>query len=180
MNELSLKRAFTILTGEKVILKPFSQADITSEYIGWLSDSEVVKYSNQRFICHTRATCAAYLAGFEGTGNLFIKIEQRSDSLFVGTMTAYISTFHQTADVGIMVGRRSAWGKGIGQDAWNTLLNWLLSQEAIRKVTAGTMRCNRAMVKLMERSRMTLEAVRPGQELLDGVPQDLVYYGKFR
>jgi RimJ/RimL family protein N-acetyltransferase len=42
------------------------------------------------------------------------------------------------------------------------------------------MRCNAPMVKLMERSGMTLEAVRPQQELLDGVPQDMLYFGKFR
>jgi RimJ/RimL family protein N-acetyltransferase len=68
----------------------------------------------------------------------------------------------------------------MGQDAWNTLLNWFIDERRVRKVTAGTMRCNAPMVKLMERSEMTLEAVRPQQELLDGVPQDMLYYGKFR
>jgi hypothetical protein len=32
---------------------------------------------------------------------------------------------------------------------------------------------------LMERSGMKIEATRIGQELLDGRPQDLVYFGKF-
>ena len=78
-----------------------------------------------------------------------------------------------------MVGLRSEWGQGYGQDAWNTLLTWLLDRDCVRKVTAGTMRCNLAMVRLMERSGMSLEAVRPQQELLDGVPQDLLYFGRF-
>lgn len=180
MNQSSLKETFTALTGDMVVLKPFLQSDVTLEYVAWLNDPVVVKYSNQRFVHHTLASCTAYLAGFENTGNLFIKVEQKVDSLCVGTMTAYVSSAHQTADVGIMIGHRSAWGKGLGQDAWSTLLNWLLHQDSIRKITAGTMRCNAAMIKLMERSGMDLEAVRPKQELLDGVPQDLLYFGKFR
>jgi RimJ/RimL family protein N-acetyltransferase len=34
------------------------------------------------------------------------------------------------------------------------------------------------MVKVIERSGMVLEAIRQEQELLDGVPQDLLYFGK--
>ena len=167
------------LTGAKTVLLPFTSGDITSEYVGWLNDALVVKYSNQRFRTHTEASCTDYLAGFTGTENLFIKIERKEDGLFVGTMTAYYAAPHRTVDVGIMVGRRLVWGTGIGQDAWDTLMAWLLAQNCVRKVTAGAMRCNAAMVKLMERSGMALEAVRPGQELLDGVPQDILYYGRF-
>lgn len=175
----SLQTRFTKLVGEKTVLTPFSSGDITGEYIAWLNDSEVVKYSNQRFRTHTAASCAAYLAGFEDTDNLFVRIARKDDGVFVGTMTAYHAVPHRTVDVGIMVGDRATWGRGIGQDAWNTLLAWLLVQDCVRKITAGTMRCNVAMVRLMERSGMALEAVRPGQELLDGEAQDLLYYGRF-
>jgi RimJ/RimL family protein N-acetyltransferase len=95
-------------------------------------------------------------------------------------MTAYVSKPHQTVDIGIMVGRRAVWGGGIGQDAWNTLVSWFLRQGSIRKVTAGTMQSNGAMIKIIERSGLLLEAVRPKQELLNGLPQDILYYGKFR
>jgi [ribosomal protein S5]-alanine N-acetyltransferase len=179
MNLASIKDHFVELGGECVTLTQFSASDITDEYVGWLNDPQVVKYSNQRFLRHTRETCKRYLDGVCGTGNLFIKIQRRIDGLFVGTMTAYVSAHHQTVDVGIMVGRQSVWGLGIGQEAWNLLVQWLLQQEGVRKVTAGTMHCNTAMIRLMEKSGMTLEAVRPEQELLDGIPQDLVYYGKF-
>ena len=171
---------FDVLLGEKVVLKPFHASDISPEYIKWLNDPSVVKYSNQRFATHTMESCQAYLESFAGTPNRFIKIEQKESGRFVGTMTAYVSVPHRTVDVGILIGCSSVWGKGVGQDAWQTLLGWLLHQPTVRKVTAGAMRCNEAMVKIMERSGMALEAVRPQQELLDGAPQDLVYYGIFR
>jgi len=167
------------LLGELVKLIPFSSDDITSEYVGWLNDSEVVEYSNQRFQYHSAKSCQKYLDSFKNTSNLFFKIIRYADEAMVGTITAYVSIQHRTADMGIMIGDRSAWGKGIGQDAWTILLKRLLSHDGVRKVTGGTMRCNQGMVKIIERSGMMLEAVRPKQELLNGIPVDLVYYGKF-
>lgn len=172
--------SFDPLPGKQVFLRPFTLADISAEYIAWLNDPRVVRYSNQRFLTHTRESCRRYFESFLSTSNLFLSIRMRADDLAIGTMTAYVSPFHGTADVGIMVGRSSVWGRGIGQDAWETLLSWLFEQAKIRKVTAGTMRSNVAMVRIMERSGMMHEATRAGQELLDGIPQDLLYFAKFR
>lgn len=170
---------FMVLSGSKVLLRPFVEADISVEYISWLNDPEVVKYSNQRFVRHTRESCLRYFQSFEGSPNIFISVRRSDNDSALGTMTAYVSPRHQTVDIGILIGSRAMWGGGFGQDAWNTLLNWFTKQSGIRKLTAGTMRCNAGMVKLMERSGMTLEAIPPAQELLDGVPQDMVYFGKF-
>jgi len=170
---------FKVLSGSKVLLCPFEAADINAEYIGWLNDPEVVKYSNQRFARHTRESCLRYFHSFEGSPNMFISVRRRDNDSAIGTMTAYVSPQHQTVDIGILIGSRAMWGSGLGQDAWNTLINWFIKQSGIRKLTAGAMRCNAGMVKLMKRSGMTLEAIRPAQELLDGVPQDMVYFAKF-
>jgi ribosomal-protein-alanine N-acetyltransferase len=171
--------AFKPLLGKRMLLRPFTLADISAEYIAWLNDPLVVRYSNQRFLTHTEASCRRYFESFANTPNLFLSISMKADDLAVGTMTAYVSPHHGTADIGIMVGRRSVWGSGVGQDAWETLLNWLLTSPGIRKVTAGAMRGNAAMVRIMERSGMMHEATRAEQELLDGVAQDILYFAKF-
>lgn len=167
------------LEGAKVMLDSFTAADIGDAYIGWLNDPEVVRFSNQRFRTHSAESCRAYLASFAGSENLFLAIRRRDDGVHIGTMTAYRSIPHGTADIGIMVGERSCWGGGYGQDAWDTLLAWLLGRGDVRKVTAGTLACNTGMVRLMERSGMTLEGTRRAQELVEGEPQDIVLYGKF-
>lgn len=171
---------FKELHGKSVSLRAFQQSDITADYVSWLNDREVTRYSNQRFVHHSEESCAAYLASFQGTPNRFLSIRSMADGRAVGTMTAFVSLHHETVDMGVMIGNRNVWGKGLGQDAWNTLLRWFHENEKFRKVTGGTMRCNLAMMKLMERSGMTLESVRPRQELLDGAPQDLCYFAKYR
>jgi len=168
-----------VLKGEKVLLRPFTSSDINEAYIGWLNDKEVVRFSNQRFLRHDKDSCSRYLASFEGTDNLFISVRRLSDDSPVGTMTAYVSGHHGTVDVGILIGDKSVWGMGYGQDAWNTLTNWLLKRDDIRKLTAGTLACNYGMIKLMERSGMRHEATRREQEIVKGQAVDILYYAKF-
>lgn len=170
----------TELRGASVSLSSFLPSDITADYISWLNDPEVTRYSNQRFVLHSEESCAAYLASFEGTPNSFLSIRSVADGRAVGTMTAYVSPHHETVDLGIMIGNRDVWGEGLGQEAWNTLLQWFHRDVNMRKVTGGTMRCNVGMMKLLERSGMTLESVRPRQEMLDGTEQDLCYFAKYR
>lgn len=160
-------------------LAPFVARDIGPAYVGWLNDPEVVRFSNQRFRTHTIETCENYLASFAGSANLFVAVRDRVDDRLVGTMTAYRAVHHGTVDIGIMIGDRACWGQGIGQEAWNLLLGWLLARPDIRKATAGALACNRGMVRLMERSAMTLEGVRVAQEIVEGMAQDIVLYGKF-
>lgn len=168
------------LVGKQTLLRPFRADDISTDYLGWLTDPEVVRFSNQRFRTHTRESALAYLNSFAGSGNLFLGIRLAETQRLVGTITAYRSQPHQTADMGLLIGDRSCWGKGIGLDAWSTLLDYLLNVCRLRKLTGGTLRCNVGMVRIMERSGMHLEAVRAQQELVDQVPQDALYYAKFR
>ena len=94
-------------------------------------------------------------------------------------MTVYRSIHHGTADIGLMLGEKSYWRQGLGLEAWSVVLNDLLQESALRKVTGGTARPNSGMIRIMEQSGMKLEAVRHQQELIEGKPVDLVYYARF-
>jgi len=168
-----------VLQGKKVLLRRFTESDIDETYISWLNDPDVMCFSNQRFLNHDKESCYRYLTSFEGTENLFISVRDLSDEYSVGTMTAYISRHHCTVDVGMMIGDKSLWGSGYGKDAWNTLTNWLLERDDIRKLTAGTLKCNIGMIKIMEHAGMHHEATRKSQELVNNEEMDILYYAKF-
>jgi RimJ/RimL family protein N-acetyltransferase len=167
------------LAGRKVKLTPFGEADITDEYIGWLNDPVVTRFSNQRFVKHDYDSCRRYLASFEGTPNLFLCVRRIEDERPIGTMTACLAPQHGTADMGILIGERSAWGQGYGRDAWETLADFLLKQPGMRKITCGTLACNEAMIRLAERWGMQLEGRRAAHELVEGEPVDILYFARF-
>ena len=91
----------------------------------------------------------------------------------------YRNIRHGTADIGMMLGERRCWGKGYGREAWQAVLEALLAETGMRKITGGTVRPNRAMIRIMEQSGMTLEAVRARHELIEDQAVDLLYYARF-
>lgn len=165
--------------GQKVVLKGFCESDITDVYIGWLNDSATMRFSNQRFSRHDKASSQLYLATFSKSVNLFLSVSDRATGSVIGTMTAYVSQVHGTADMGILIGERSAQAHGFGFDAWTTLLQHLLAQPNIRKVTAGTLACNTPMLRLAAKSGMAPDGRRNLQEVVDGVPHDMLFFAKF-
>lgn len=178
LNITEIKALFPLMDKE-LELSLFLKSDISPSYIQWLNSPEVVKYSNQRFKQHTRGSCLHYLQSFENADALFLKITDKTTHTMLGTMTTYFNRVHKTADIGIMIGNSGYWGQGIGQRAWLLLLTTLLETVNVRKVTGGTLSCNRSMVRIMEKSGMKPDGVRIAQELIDGEPYDLLHFSAF-
>ena len=164
------------LLGSKVLVRPFSAQDISDSYLAWLNDAKTVRFSNQRFRTHDLESARRYFNSFTGSPNAFLAIDEKKDGRHVGTMTIYVQPHHGTADVGILLGEH---GKGYGRDAWCLVIDWLLTTCQARKVTAGTLASNQAMVRLMELAGMKHEATRSGQELFNGMAEDIIYFAKF-
>jgi ribosomal-protein-alanine N-acetyltransferase len=167
------------LNTDLVSLRLFTRTDISEQYISWLNDIDVVKYSNQKFIKHTTESCINFFDGFENSPSLFIAIEDALSDNVIGTLTIHCSRPHNTADVGILLGNKDYWGKGYAKQAWCSVVDLLSDVINIRKVTAGTLACNLPMIGLMKASDMKLDGIRLGQELVDGQPMDIVYYARF-
>lgn len=167
------------LTTERLLMRPFKAADITESYLSWLKDPVVTRFSNQRFRQHTMKSCTAYQRSFNESDNSFLLLIHREDAIPIGTLTIYRAHQHGTADIGLMLGNKAYWRKGLGLEAWTSALEAVLKEKGLRKVTAGAARTNTSMVKIMEQSGMSLEAVRQRQEMIEGQAVDLLYYARF-
>lgn len=173
-----------VLEGERVVLRPFERGDVTEHHVAWLNDPEVVRYSNQRFHRHTLESCTHYFDSFDASPNLYVSMRLKLPGGLgehrIGSLTAYRSPHHGTADIGILLGERAVWGRGLGLEAWQLLCDWLLTTPGLRKLTAGTLACNRSMLAVAELSGMHREGVRRAQELVEGQPVDIVCFARFR
>lgn len=167
------------LLGKNIRLSVFTESHIKDEYIDWLNDSQVMKYSNQRFKKHDFESCNKYLQSFKNTENLFLAIHLKRNDQFIGTMTTYYTSPHKVADIGIMIGDKAFWGKGIGQDAWQTLMTFMLDVKKARKITGGTLSCNLGMVNIMKKAGMQSDGERIKHELVNNSPVDTLYFSKF-
>ena len=67
----------------------------------------------------------------------------------------------------------------MGFEAWDALLNYLLKVIEVRKITAGSMIENKAMLRIMKQSKMNQEARKQCQFILNDKEIDAVYYCRF-
>lgn len=170
-----------VITTQRLRLVPFGDAHLTTRYVAWLNDPDVVRYTDERHRRHTAATCAAYFRSFNGTSNYLWAIELADPPRgHIGNVNAYIDSRNKLADVGILIGEKDLWGQGYGREAWSAVCDYLLNGAHLRKVTAQTLAVNRSMMSLMLAAGMEEDGRRQGQVLLDGQEIDVIYGALFR
>lgn len=173
-------RDFPALDLGRCRLVPFTVAHLSERYVGWLNDPEVVRYSEQRHRHHDLASCTAYLQAMLSSRDLFLAIEAVDPALgHIGNISVSFDDPNRSADVSIMVGETAARGTGLGSAAWKGILDWLLVDGGLRRVTAGTMAKNRAMIALMKNSGMTIECTRPRAFICEGEEVAIVLAARF-
>lgn len=146
-------------------------------YLRWLSNDSTMQYSEQRHTVHTEESQRAYISSFQNSCHYFWEIQRTG--VPIGSITAYINQPNKTANIGVMIGDSRLWGNGYAGEAWEGVAGFLF-EEGTRKIEAGCMACNSAMISLLKRLHYDHEATIPGHFLRMGKPEDLVCYGKNR
>lgn len=167
------------LSTSRLSLRPLTKA--TPRQIAWLIDPEVVKYSEQRHQAHTLKSQLRYVLSFGGRSHLWgIYLAATGDH--IGNLAAVHDVHNDVSDVGIMIGESRCWKLGMGREAWVGACAWLLDREGgnIRKLEAGCMRANEAMLKILRNTGFTEEGERKNHFLLEGAPTGMVLFGRHR
>lgn len=165
---------------ERLLITSFSEEHLSDRYVAWLNDPIVVRYSEQRHRHHTQEQCRKYWEMMHTEGHILLAILlKQTPLLHIGNLSAAIDHPNQTADLAIMLGERELWGQGYGSEAWSATVDELLLNQGLRKITAGTMSKNKAMLNLMKRADMAQEGCRIGQFLLDGDIVDQIDMARF-
>lgn len=164
------------IQSKRLTIRTFDESDITDQYIAWLNDPVITRFSSQRFYQHTSESCYSFFSQFINSYNKFYIIELKEDIQPIGTLTVYRDLNNGLADIGLLIGEKKLWGNGYGREAFTNILNYLLEDNSIRKVTAGTLAINSSMRKILEHSGMTLESIRYNHEIINDQPVNLLQF----
>lgn len=181
MQEDSKKTRFQPLKTDHLEIREFEKSDITDKYVGWLNDPDVVRYSELRHRRQTEEMCFEFFEASLRSVDIFLAITETSEGLgHIGNMIAYVDSANNVANLSILIGEKTAWGKGYGKEAWCAVVEALLYREGFRKVEAGTMEVNRAMLGLMAAAGMKHDGTSKAQFALNGSEVDLVRSAIFK
>jgi RimJ/RimL family protein N-acetyltransferase len=93
---------------------------------------------------------------------------------------ALIDREQRRACVGILIGERSAWGKGIGRKALQLLFDYAFTVENLERLTAEVYDFNERSQRVMEAAGMVREGILRSHEVHNGRRVDMYTYGLLR
>ena len=133
------------LNTERLVLVPYTIERVTKTHVAWLNDADVVRYSEQRHKKHSLVSQREYLRRLPPSSCIWlIRVKRDIGADDIGTVSAHIDADNNSADMGILVGDKTMWGKGYAKEAWTCVMGWLREQQ-IHWVECGYMEGNHAM-----------------------------------
>lgn len=140
----------SVIEGERIYLRPLTVADVTEEkYVRWLNDPEVNRFLENRFIPQTFESAWEYVARASGNPNIyFFAILLKENKKHIGNIKlGPIDWNHRRAEIGIMIGDKSSWGKGYATDVIRLITDFAFQTLGLQKVTAGAYENNLGSIK---------------------------------
>ena len=148
-----------IIYTKRLTLKPLSLEHLSQEYVDWLNDEEVYRYLETGGN-YTIEMLKHYLKDVEKKDIYFWAIHLKNNNLHIGNIKIDPVNFkHGLAEYGIMMGRRSEWGKGYAKEASNKVINFCFQKLHIRKITLGVVADNAVAVALYKKMGFVIEGV---------------------
>jgi len=167
------------IVGQSLYLRKVAGSDVTDEYLRWLNDPEVLRYSARKAFPQDFDDLRRYISHAKESGELHLAICRKEDGRHVGNISLQNLSWTQGAAVlSIMIGAREVWGRGYGREAIALLTAHAFSAMGLRRLTADSP--NPAFIAAVKRLGWTHEGVRRQAILVDGVYADLQCFGILR
>lgn len=152
---------------QPVALLPFEPEHVSQRYVDWLNDPEVTKFTEVP-PGQTIENARAYVAqGATDKNSALWRVTV--DGEHVGNIRiSNIVWKHLRADVALMIGEKSVWGRGIGTEAIRLVTAYGFDTMKLHRLQAGIYANNGASLRAFEKAGYTVEAKRSDYSLFDG------------
>ena len=156
---------------------------LQNAYLKWVNDFEIIRLINslelmspksENFLKNTvdRFT-SKHCQGY------FIFME--ADNCYAGTIKLdRLDFYNSSAEMGIMIGEKKYWGKGIGFNASLLLVDYALNLLCLRRVWGGTVSINIGMQKIFQKLGFKKEGELRQAINIGGTYYDSIMYGLLR
>jgi len=149
------------LVGEVVALRPLVESDADGPYPGWLNDAEVCRHNSHHVYPYTPAQARDWIRTIPSRGDLVLAVTLRDDKSHVGNVSLQaIDRVARSAEFAILLGERSAWGRGVGLESAQLVVAHGFGAMNLHRISCATTEDNVAMRRIAERLGMQQEGVR--------------------
>lgn len=163
-----------ILNSKKVVIKNFIKKDLDHEYISWLNNKDLLKYSRNK---NTKYNYKKVLQEFNyiKKKNFFFKIIEKKNKKKIGTVIAYPNERIKVINIGILIGNKDYSNKGYATEVYKILINFFLIKEKFDKIEIGCNKNNLSIIKICKKLNFKL-ASQTGDNLKFFKSRDKINY----
>lgn len=165
-------------------LRCLSIEEVGETYLAWLNDPLVNQYLEVR---HSPPKSVAELRQFVSEINaseniLLLGMFIQNGSVHIGNIKlGPIDRWHHRADIGVICGERSEWGKGYATMAIRLLSDFAEQQLGLQRLSAGCYSVNKRSARAFEKAGFKLEAtIQSYWQLSDGRRIDELWLGRVK
>lgn len=167
-----------ILTGNSLILRAYQKEDILF-WQKWDADTSVQEYMPE--LTNMPMSGVEQLAYLEACKNeddaYYWSIVLKEDNALVGSIAlTEINRHHGIGELGVVIGEKEYWGKGIATDAVELVVAHAFLEIGLRRITAECEEGNTGMEKALLKNGFQRECIRLQSRIKAGVPINTVSY----
>jgi RimJ/RimL family protein N-acetyltransferase len=157
-------------------------SDANRNYCTWMNNPEVNRYLESRFEKWSVKKLKDYVNKMKRKSDcVFLAVIAKGENRHIGNIKiGPIDSTHKFADVGIMIGEKSFWGKGIAAEVISLVVDYAFNKLGLHKLTAGAYSNNIASIKAFKKAGFSAEGVRKKHYLCNGDYVDGVLLGIVR
>lgn len=179
--EVNCHPGFKPISTERLLIRELAESDVSLDYVRWLQDPEVNRFTEVRNQLITLDYVAAAIRhARKAKDSAFLGIFVRESEQHIGTIhITRISPIHQTAVTGFLIGEKRFWGQGLGTEAITAVSELLLHEVGLRKITAGCYDGNHSSARTLLKSGFIQEATLRAQLVADSGCVDELRFARF-
>lgn len=127
------------LQGQHIYLRFLSPDDVSDDYVAWMNNAEITQYLESRWSVQTLEGIRAFVKTMADSPNDYLfgmflnDTHQHIGNIKIGN----VNQRHRYGDVGLIIGDKASWGKGIAAEAIALATRYGFEELNLNKLTAG-------------------------------------------
>lgn len=174
----SARAARYFRAGKTIGLEALSTRHINERYVSWLNDAETNPYSGRSILPESLESELRYIQGvLADNTKIIFAIRLLSTGQHVGNVGLLnIDRLNRSAEIAILIGEKSQWGKGLGTEAFRLMMDYGFDTLNLHRLWMGTDSEHRGMMRVAEKLGFQLEGTFRDFYFKNGSYRDVVQY----
>ena len=147
------------IVGTQINLRPLGREDLNERYLGWLNDAEVNRYLETGTFPATKEELEKFYTQVTSSQNqLILAITEKMQGQHIGNVKlGPINWIHRKATLGILVGDKQFWRRGIGTEATRLMVEYGFYRLNLRRIELGVHAEHEAAVRCYKKVGFRVE-----------------------